>query len=54
MITINPLPADYQHPQNWNVAGHFGLYEDGRLIATAPTRAELEALLPVAPLQAAA
>lgn len=53
-LEIRPLSAKYAHPQGWNLTGHWGLYESGRLIATAPTKAELEALLPPQQLQEAA
>lgn len=42
MIEIQKLPADYRHPQGWDMGGYWGAFENGRLIVAEPTLGELE------------
>lgn len=46
MRVIKPIPADYAHPQGRNVAGQFGIFEDGKLILNAPTKEALAIFMP--------
>lgn len=33
-VIIKRLPAGFTHPQNINLGGHFGIFEDGKLTVT--------------------
>jgi len=43
---IKKLPSNYKHPSGFDMGGHYGLYEDGRLIITAKTESDLRIYMP--------